>query len=73
MFDAFNIAAGITVDDLSIFFRTIFAGVLTMWAAWVAYRQFFLLTGEKIKLGEWGKNMIFLLIMWVFLLILIVV
>ena len=73
MFDAFNIAVGVTDDDLSIFFRTIFAGVLTMWAAWVAYRQFFLLTGEKIKLGEWGKNMIFLLIMWVFLLILIVV
>ena len=73
MFDAFNIAAGITVGDLSIFFRTIFAAVVTLWAAWIAYRQFFLLTGEVIKLGEWGKNMIFLLIMWVFLLILIVV
>jgi hypothetical protein len=46
---------------------------VTLWSAWVAYRQFFLFTGGKIQLGEWGKNMIFLIVMWTFLMILIVV
>jgi hypothetical protein len=73
MFDAFQLGAGISVADLSIFFRTIFASIVTLWSAWVAYRQFFLFTGGKIQLGEWGKNMIFLIVMWTFLMILIVV
>ncbi len=73
MFDAFEMGAGISVSDLSIFFRTIFASIVTLWAAWIAYRQFFLFTDDKIKLGEWGKNMIFLIIMWTFLMILLVV
>ncbi len=73
MFDAFELGAGISVTDLSIFFRTIFASIVTLWTAWVAYRQFFLFTDGKIQLGEWGKNMIILIIMWTFLMILIVV
>jgi hypothetical protein len=73
MFDAFELGAGISVVDLSIFFRTIFASIVTLWSAWVAYRQFILFTDGKIQLGEWGKNMIVLIIMWTFLMILIVV
>ncbi|MBC8210201.1 MAG: DUF3262 family protein [Gammaproteobacteria bacterium] len=73
MFEAFNTAAGFSVADLSLFFRSIFAAIVTLWAGWVAYRQFFLFTDGKIRLGEWGKNMIFLIIMWTFLMILIVV
>ena len=73
MFDAFELGAGISVADLSIFFRTSFASIVTLWTAWVAYRQFFLFTDGKIQLGEWGKNMIVLIIMWTFLMILIVV
>ncbi len=73
MFDAFNLAAGFTVAQLSLMFRTLFAGVVTLWASWVAYKQFFLFTGQHIGLGEWGKNMIFLIMMWTFLMLLIVV
>jgi hypothetical protein len=73
MNNAFNIAAGFSVDELSIFFRTLFASLITLWASWVAYRQFFLFADAKIKLGEWGKNMIFLIMMWTFLMLLIVI
>ncbi len=73
MFDSFNTAAGVSVADMSIFFRTIFASLLTLWASWVAYKQFFLLTSEKLRFGEWGKNMIILIMLWTFLMLLIVV
>jgi hypothetical protein len=73
MFASFAAASGFAVADLSLFFRTIFASTLTLWAAWVAYRQFFLFTGGHLGLGDWGKNMIFLIIVWTFLIVLIVV
>ncbi len=73
MFDAFELGAGYTVSDLSIFFRSVFAALVSLWTAWVAYKQFFLMTGNKLGLGDWGKNMIMLLMIWSFLMILIVV
>ncbi len=73
MLSAFQAGAGFSANDLGILFRTFFATMLTLWAAWVAYRQYFIFASGVIKLGEWGKNMIFLVMMWTFLMSMVVV
>lgn len=73
MLNAFHLAAGFSAYELGMLFRVMFATLVTLWTSWVAYRQFFIFTKGHIALGEWGKNMISLIMMWTFLMLLIVV
>jgi hypothetical protein len=72
MLDAFETAAGFSASELKLMIQMFFAGILTIWVAWVAYRQFFLFAKGVLKPGEWGKNMIFLIMIWTFLMLIIV-
>jgi len=73
MLSAFATAAGFSAATLGLFFKTFFAGILTLWAAWVAYKQFILFTEDKLKIGSYGKNLIFLVMIWTFLMLTVVV
>lgn len=73
MNSAFNIAAGFTVADLSLFFRIFFASLVTLWAGWVVYKQFILFSEERLTLGVLGANYIKLTLVWTFLMLLIVI
>ena len=73
MNNAFNIAAGFTVAELSFLFRIFFASIVTLWAGWVAYKQFTLFAEDRLTLGTLGANYIKLTLVWTFLMLLIVI
>ena len=72
MFDAFEIAAGYPASDLNLMFRTLFAVIVTLWVAWVAYKQFQLM-GDRLEAGAYGANMLKLSFLWAFLMLLVVI
>jgi len=73
MLNAFEVAAGFSAGSLQVLFRVIFGGLLTFWAAWVMMKQFYLLSGDRMTLGEYGANMAKLLILWTSLMLVVVV
>jgi len=73
MLNAFEVAAGFSAGTLEILFRVIYGGLITFWAAWVMTKQFHLLSGQNLTLGEYGANMSKLLILWTSLMLVIVV
>ncbi len=73
MLNAFEVAAGFPAASLNVLFRIIFGGLVTFWAAWVMYKQFYLFSGERMTMGEYGANMAKLLILWTSLMLIVVV
>ena len=73
MLNAFEVAAGFSASTLEIMFRVIYGALITFWAAWVMTKQFYLFSGDKLTLGEYGSNMSKLMILWTSLMLVIVV
>lgn len=67
----FLLGAGFSVTELSLFFQTIFAVFITLWFGWVVYNHFSLFASEKIKMGQFGYNIIRAAFLWLGLMVII--
>jgi len=67
----FNLGAGFDANDLSIFIRSMIASLITLWGAWVMYKQFQLVGSGRMEIGDWGTNVIKMVLLVVFVLIIV--
>lgn len=71
---AFELGSGISTDTLNLLFRSLFAGLVTLWAAWAIYRQFQIyVADDNLKFGEFGKNAIQILALLTALILFVVI
>ncbi len=73
MLNNFEIAAGISAVDLSILIRSIFASILTVWSAWVLYKQFLLYTAKRTTVVEFGSVSLKLFSTWLLLMLVVAI
>jgi len=68
---AFNIGAGFDAFDLSILIRSMIAALFTLWGVWMMWKQFQLVGSNRMEIGEWGANVIKMVLLLVFVLIIV--
>ena len=68
---AFDLGAGFSAGDLGIFIRGMIASLITLWGAWVTYKQYQLVDNGRMEIGDWGANVIKMVLLVVFVLIIV--
>jgi len=68
---AFNLGAGFNAGDLNLFIRSVIASLITLWGAWIMYKQFQLVGNGRMEIGDWGANVIKMVLLVVFVLIIV--
>lgn len=68
---AFDAAAGFNASHLNLFVRSMIASLFTIWAVWVAYKQYQLMVAEKMSSGDWFFNVVKVFVVLVIVLVIV--
>ena len=67
----FASGAGFGAGDLSIVIRSMIAALIMLWGVWTMWKQFQLFGAGRMDVGDWGANVIKMILLIVFVLILV--
>lgn len=67
----FDVGAGFAAGDLGIVIRSMIAALITLWGVWIMWKQFQLFGAGRMDLGDWGANVIKMVLLVVFVLIVV--
>ncbi|MCF6256152.1 MAG: TIGR03758 family integrating conjugative element protein [Gammaproteobacteria bacterium] len=68
---AFNLGAGFSANELNILIRGMIASLITIWGAWIMWKQFQMVGDSRMKIGEWGVNVAKMIFLVTFVLIIV--
>lgn len=68
---AFDIGAGFSATGLSFLIRGMIASLITLWGVWMMYKQFQLVGGGRMEVGDWGANVVKMVLLVTFVIIIV--